>query len=223
MKEEKSLIPFQYGNRPARVIQDDAGNHWWVAADVCAILGIANPRDAVSVLDDDEKNTVGISDGIPSRGNPNVNVINESGLFALILRSNKPEAKPFRKWITAEVLPAIRKTGGYAPAASVADTAARLANLMLDAAKAGYIDQSRLKTLCWLRTLGLSQDMAGRACGLDVNTVQKVERRLKELGVVFETAPGSVRHKLENESFVKVLERASRTLMRGLLPREVAR
>ncbi|HAR98540.1 MAG TPA: hypothetical protein DCS11_06575 [Syntrophus sp. (in: bacteria)] len=219
MKKERSVIPFQYGNRPARVIQDEAGNNWWVAADVCAILGITNPRDAISSLDDDEK---GVEKADTLGGQQTMNVINESGLFALIIRSNKPEARPFRKWITAEVLPAIRRTGGYAPEASVAGTAARLASLMLDAAKAGYIDYARFKTLCWLRSLGLSQDMAGRACGLDVNTVQKVERRLKELGVAFETAPGAVRHKLENANFEKVLERASRTLMAGRARKEVA-
>ena len=111
MNAEKNLIPFQYGNRPARVIQDEAGNNWWVAADVCAILGIANPREAISALDDDEKGSVRVSDGTsPKGGNPNMNVINESGLFALIIRSNKPEARPFRKWITAEVLPANQLT-----------------------------------------------------------------------------------------------------------------
>lgn len=87
------------------------GEPWWVAKDVCDILGIKNARDAISSLDEDEKDTVGISDG--NRGNPNMNAISESGLYALILRSNKKEAKRFRKWVTSEVLPSIRKTGSY--------------------------------------------------------------------------------------------------------------
>lgn len=86
----------------------------WVAKDVCNVLGIGNPREAISRLDDDERNTVGITDGTsPMGGNPNVNIINEPGLYSLIIRSNKPKAKKFKHWITHNVLPAIRKTGGY--------------------------------------------------------------------------------------------------------------
>lgn len=219
MKEEqKDLIAFKFEKHPVRVVTDDDGNPWWVAKDVCDILNHSNHRMAIEGLDDDEK---GITKAYTPGGIQEMITISESGLYTLIIRSNKPEAKPFRKWITSEVLPQIRRTGGYAPAASVAGTAARLANLMLETARAGYIDCARLKTLCWLRSLGLSQDMAGRACGLDVQTVQKVERRLKELGVFFETAPGCIRRKLEDASFEKILERASRTLLAGLSRREV--
>lgn len=87
----------------------------FVAKDVCHVLGIANPRDALASLDDDEKNTVGISDG--NRGNPNHNVVNESGLYALIFKSRKAAARRFRKWVTGEVLPALRMgaRGGIIP------------------------------------------------------------------------------------------------------------
>ena len=88
------------------------GDPWFVAADVCQALGLTNPRDAISILDDDERNTVGISDGI--RGNPNVNIISEAGLYTLIFRSRKKAAKEFKRWVTHEVLPSIRKTGVYA-------------------------------------------------------------------------------------------------------------
>ena len=84
---------------------------WFVANDVCNALDIANGRDATQRLDEDERNTVVISDGI--RGNPNKTVINESGLYSLVLTSRKPEAKVFKRWITHEVIPTIRKTGGY--------------------------------------------------------------------------------------------------------------
>lgn len=82
----------------------------FVAADVCKALDINNPRQAVSRLDDDERNTVILNDGI---GNPNKNVVNEYGLYNLVLTSRKPEAKAFKRWITHEVIPAIRKTGSY--------------------------------------------------------------------------------------------------------------
>ena len=101
----------------------------WCLADLCALLGIANARDAAARLDDDEKaiinlNTVVLSDGIPpepGRGNPNATFVTESGLYAMILRSDKQEAKPFRKWVTAEVLPSIREHGCYPPPAKYAD------------------------------------------------------------------------------------------------------
>lgn len=84
---------------------------WFVAVDVCAALEITNSRDAVKRLDEDERNTVVITDGI--RGNPNKVIINEAGLYSLILTSRKPEAKAFKRWITHEVIPMIRKTGAY--------------------------------------------------------------------------------------------------------------
>ena len=87
------------------------GEPWFVAADVCKALDIINPSDALKRLDDDEKNTLVLTYGIP--GNPTKTVVNEYGLYTLVLRSRKPEAKAFRRWITHEVLPIIRKTGGY--------------------------------------------------------------------------------------------------------------
>lgn len=87
-------------------------NPWFVAKDVCQILGIANHKDAVSRLDDDERDGVGITDPIGRQ--QTVTAVSESGLYALIFQSRKPEARKFRKWVTSEVLPSIRKTGMYA-------------------------------------------------------------------------------------------------------------
>ena len=84
---------------------------WFVAADVCRALDILNPRDATARLDEDEKNTVVLTDG--NRGNPNVTIINEPGLYSLVLGSRKPEARAFKRWITHEVIPSIRKHGAY--------------------------------------------------------------------------------------------------------------
>jgi prophage antirepressor-like protein len=211
--QSSNIVAFQFQNHPARVIQDEAGNPWWVAKDVCDILGYANPSDTISTLDEDEKNTLRISEGIPSRGNPNVNVINESGLYTLIIRSNKPEAKPFRKWITAEVLPSIRKTGGYAPEASIAEMASRLSNIMMNISKAGWSDLPRVKTLCWLRTLGLPQDMAARAAGIGASEVQAIEWRLKNIGIAFTAIQGAARQKRIDETFETLLSQAARTLL----------
>nr|DAT25395.1 MAG TPA: repressor domain protein [Caudoviricetes sp.] len=85
---------------------------YFVGKDVAEILGYGNPRDALSKhVDSDDKNTVAFRDG--TSGNPKMTIINESGLYSLILSSKLPKAKEFKRWVTAEVLPAIRKTGGY--------------------------------------------------------------------------------------------------------------
>ena len=93
-----------------RVLDRD-GEPWFVLNEVCGKLGISNTRDAAGRLDDDEKDAVGITDVIGRE--QRTTIINESGLYSLILRSRRPEAKKFKKWITSEVLPSIRKTGSY--------------------------------------------------------------------------------------------------------------
>ena len=88
------------------------GEPWFVAADVCRALEINNVSMAISRLDDDEKNTISLTEGIP--GNPNKTIVNEPGLYSLVLSSRKPEAKVFKRWITHEVIPDIRQYGMYA-------------------------------------------------------------------------------------------------------------
>lgn len=107
----KGLQVFCFEKRDVRVVMKD-GMPWWVAKDVCDVLDIKNDKDAISRLDADEKSGVGIVD--PHGRKQRTNIINESGLYTLIMRSNKPEAKRFRKWVTSDLLPAIRKTGEYA-------------------------------------------------------------------------------------------------------------
>lgn len=88
------------------------GEPWLVGKEVAEVLGYKNTRDALSKhVDEEDKNTVAIYDGI---GNPNKVIINESGLYSLVLRSKLPEAKKFKRWVTSEVLPSIRKHGMYA-------------------------------------------------------------------------------------------------------------
>ena len=105
---------FQNGKfRQVRVVER-GGILWFVARDVCACLGIGNTGDVIAALDDDEK---GIDSIDTPGGRQEMSTVSEPGLYSLILRSRKPEAKRFKRWITHEVLPSIRRTGGYgAPA-----------------------------------------------------------------------------------------------------------
>lgn len=100
---------FTYNDEPVRVIMlGEPPAPWWVAKDVCDILGYTNVTKALNDhLDEDERNTLTIREGI--RGNPSMNIINESGLYCLILRSNLPKAKEFRKWVTGTVLPQVMR------------------------------------------------------------------------------------------------------------------
>ena len=104
-----SVASFSFENFPVRAINRN-GEIWFVAADVGAVLELTNVRASVALLDDDEK---GVNTIDTPSGKQEMSIINESGLYALILRSRKPEAKRFRKWVTSEVLPSIRKTGSY--------------------------------------------------------------------------------------------------------------
>jgi len=97
---------FSFNSHDVRTTTRD-GEPWFVAKDICDVLNIKNVTQALERLDDDERSMLDIG----RQGG--TNIINESGLFALIIRSDKPEAKVFRKWVTSEVLPTIRTTGGY--------------------------------------------------------------------------------------------------------------
>ncbi len=110
MNTKTAIQAFDFNSSIVRVVTCDE-SPWFVANDVCKVLGLENSRDAVSGLDEDEKNTVAIADG--NRGNPNKTIISESGLYALIFKSRKAEAKKFRRWVTGTVLPAIRQTGRF--------------------------------------------------------------------------------------------------------------
>lgn len=103
------LQVFNYNETPVRVIEQD-GEPWWVLADVCRVLEIVNHKNVSARLDPDEK---GVRQMDTLGGSQNMTIINESGLYKVILRSDKPEAKRFTRWVTHEVLPAIRKNGAY--------------------------------------------------------------------------------------------------------------
>lgn len=101
---------FKYEQNEIRTIQKD-GEPWFVLKDVCQILGLGSPHKAAERLDGDERNQIPLTDSLGRQ--QETTIINESGLYNVILRSDKPEAKPFRKWVTSEVLPSIRKHGAY--------------------------------------------------------------------------------------------------------------
>ncbi len=108
MNEIKVFENKQFGS--VRTILKD-GEPWFVAADVCRALELGQVTNTIRRLDEDEKGVISIK-GI-SKGNDQANIVNEPGLYALVLGSRKPEAKAFKRWITHEVIPAIRKHGGY--------------------------------------------------------------------------------------------------------------
>lgn len=107
------IVPFIYDESPVRVVLDESSAPWFVAKDVCKVLEHSNVTVAIEALEDDEKCLRKVYP--PERPNGvEVNTVSEPGLYTLIFRSNKPNAKTFRRWVTHEVLPTLRRTGQYA-------------------------------------------------------------------------------------------------------------
>ena len=104
-----SVQSFNFNQNQIQVINKD-GEAWFIASEVAAMLGYRDSYNMTRILDNDEKGTHNVS---TLGGNQDVSVINESGFYHAAFKSRKPEVKPFRKWVTSEVLPTIRKTGGY--------------------------------------------------------------------------------------------------------------
>ncbi|VHM07416.1 phage antirepressor protein [Streptococcus pyogenes] len=104
------LEVFQYADQQVRTFEID-GEPWFVLADICQVLDIANPRNVAARLDEDEK---GVRPLDTPGGIQSVTIVNESGMYQVVLRSDKPEARQFRWWVTHDVLPAIRRTGSFA-------------------------------------------------------------------------------------------------------------
>ena len=105
---------FDFKGAALRTLTDGTGEPWFVAKDVCDILELSNVGQALARLDEDEKNSIILNDGTP--GSPNKAIVSEPGIYSLVLASRKPEAREFKRWVTHEVLPRIRRTGGYIPA-----------------------------------------------------------------------------------------------------------
>jgi len=121
---------FDFRGASLRTLTDEAGEPWFVAKDVCDILELSNVTEALRSLDDDEKSNFRISEVAQNGGRAPL-IISEPGLYKLIMRSRKPEAKEFQRWVTHEVLPQIRKTGGYIPATDADDDMTILAKAVM--------------------------------------------------------------------------------------------
>lgn len=144
------------------------GEPWFVAADVCKALLIVNSRDALTRIDDDEKGVVSTD---TLGGRQKVTIVNEPGLYALILSSRKPEAKAFKRWITHEVIPAIRKHGAYiSPNAEAVQVTPTIEQYIASARIIAACRADRLRMV-----IGLL-DKAGISMPIDISTNSKVER-----------------------------------------------
>lgn len=108
MKNEMKIFENEEFGKVRTVVKD--GEPWFVLADICKVLEISNSRMVAGRLDAEELMSVKLTSGGQRR---EMTAVSESGLYAVILRSDKPQAKPFRKWVTTEILPTIRRTGGY--------------------------------------------------------------------------------------------------------------
>ena len=103
------LTPFTYEDHQVRVVTVD-GEPWFVGADIARVLGIASASGITRMVDPEDKGSHEVE---TPGGRQSLTIVNESGMYTALMRSNHPAAKPFRRWITAEVLPSIRKTGSY--------------------------------------------------------------------------------------------------------------
>lgn len=184
-----ALDIFRYEGQQVRTVMVD-GEPWFVAADVAAILDLGNPRSSLALLDDDEK---GVQTVDTLGGPQSMTTVNEPGLYTLILRSRKQEARTFKRWVTHEVLPQIRRTGGFqqtevehALPASYADALRQLAaqvearaeleaKAAADAPKVEAYDR-------WMDADGYyPMDAVAKILGLGRNTVYA---RLRDAGVI---------------------------------------
>lgn len=137
---------FNFNNATMRTLTDTAGDPWFIAKDVCDILGIRTNNLRV-ILDEDEVTelTNDYSIDIAQNGGKSPLIISESGLYNLALKSRKPEAKEFKRWVTHEVLPTIRKTGGYIPATEAESDEDILAKAVLIAQKTINLKNQQLR------------------------------------------------------------------------------
>lgn len=179
-----ALSVFDYDGAAVRTIVVD-GEPWFVLSDLCRVLDISNPRNVATRLDEDEK---GVHSVDTLGGAQNVTVVNESGMYQVVLRSDKPEAKRFRWWLTHEVLPAIRRTGQFGSAIPTTLAAA----LELAAAEARRIEALEARAAAdapkvaaydaFMDAEGyFSMEAAAKIGGIGRTTLF---RRLREAGVI---------------------------------------
>lgn len=120
---------FDFRGASLRTLTDEAGEPWFVLKDCMSILDLGNPTETVKMFDKDEFSTTEVIDSIGRR--QQTYIISEPGLYRLVMKSRKPEAKEFQRWVTHEVLPQIRRTGGYIPATDADDDMTILAKAVM--------------------------------------------------------------------------------------------
>ena len=170
---------FKYENNDVRTVEMN-GEPWFVLKDVCGVLGLSNHKVTAQRLDRDEVSQTYLTDSIGRK--QETTVINESGLYSVILRSDKPEAKPFRKWVTSEVLPSIRKNGGYIAGQEQLSPEELMAKALLVANKTLAERDARISELTVQNTIMLPKaryfdEMISR------NTLTDFRETAKELGI----------------------------------------
>ena len=173
----KALSIFQYDGRQVRSFISESGEPWFVAHDVSFILGYANSSKMMERIDEDERSTtvvvVGHSNG--RQVNREMTIINESGLYSAILGSQKPNAKQFKKWVTSEVLPSIRKTGSYdlqrSPSFMIEDPIAR--------ARAWADEQEKVKLLIESEKKStIIAELKGDISGMQLDSFEKESKKV---------------------------------------------
>ena len=150
------LQVFTYEKKEVRTIQKN-GETWWVLKDVCGALGLSNPTVVADRLDDDERAKFDLG----RQGE--TNIVNESGLYNVILRSDKPEAKQFKRWVTHEVLPQIRKHGMYATDAAKLEAQQKRASAMLLNAQSRAL-QTLMRTINDKKLSPIAAEVYGLKC-----------------------------------------------------------
>lgn len=120
---------FDFKGAALRTLTDEAGEPWFVLKDCMSILDLGNPTETVKMFDKDEFSTTEVIDSIGRR--QQTYIISEPGLYRLVMKSRKPEAKEFQRWVTHEVLPQIRRTGGYIPTSDADDDMTILAKAVM--------------------------------------------------------------------------------------------
>ena len=175
---------FNHLGNDIRVMTDNQGEPWFVLNDICDALEIGNPRNVVGRLDMDDVRQTDVIDKVGR--NQKTNIINEAGLYEVIIRSDKPEAKAFRRWVTSEVLPSIRKHGMYATPATIEDMIAN--------------PDMAIKLL-----MNLKEERAARA---KAEAEIEAQRPVAALGKAIETADGD----LTPSAFGKILSKTIKTM-----------
>ena len=161
---DATLIPFHYGDAPVRTVRID-GDPWFVLSDLCSVLNLTTPAKVVSRLEDGMSSTHPIPDSLGRI--QHMTIVNESGMYRVVLRSDKPEALAFQAWITDEVLPSIRRTGSYSlPGATPTtttsfETQARVLDILKNIIAKDYLEAKAKIVLA--RTMGDTPEIEASA------------------------------------------------------------